>query len=486
MKPVIIGAGPAGLSAAYELSRNGVTSVIVEADPSRVGGLSQTATYREFRFDIGGHRFFSKNDEIEAIWTEILGADMIDVARSSRIFYRGRFFDYPLRPWNALVNLGPFEALRCLFSYAWARLFPRRPVVSFEDWVVNQFGERLFNIFFKTYTEKVWGIPTHEISADWAAQRIKGLSLMQAVMNALFGGRKDGRVITTLIDTFRYPRRGPGMMWERLAERLAAEGSDLRLGSPVVAVERDTDGVVAVRCNSAEGETRLEATHVVSSMPLRELVLAMTPAAPYAVQRAAADLKYRDFLTVVLIVEQTDLFPDNWIYIHDAHLQVGRVQNYGNWSPDMVPTAGHSCLGLEYFCFENDEMWNADDETLIALGQRELTRMGLVDGSRVRDGCVVRMPKAYPVYDETYQANVDIVRAWLEENVPNLQVMGRNGMHRYNNMDHAMMTGLLAARNLLGGDWDLWKVNADAQYLEEDSGGPQGGRAVPRRTRPAG
>jgi protoporphyrinogen oxidase len=482
--PVIIGAGPAGLSAAYELSRAGVASVVLEASADRVGGLSQTVEYRGYRFDIGGHRFFSKNAEIEQLWTDVVGADMLEVPRRSRIYYNRRFFDYPLRPLNAFLNLGPLETARCVLSYLWAVLMPRRPVVSFEDWVTNQFGERLYRIFFKTYTEKVWGIPCSAISADWAAQRIKNLNLLEAVRNALLG-RGEGDVVSTLIDTFRYPRLGPGMMWEKLANLLRQRGCDIRMGTPVRRIVRDGAGARRVIYGRADGsEDGVDASHVISSMPLGQLAACLEPAPPPGVLEAAHGLTHRDFITVALIVDDAELFPDNWIYIHDPSVRVGRVQNYRNWSLDMVADRRHSCLGLEYFCFAGDGLWTSSDADLIELAKRELAQLQLVEPSRVVDGTVVRMPRAYPVYDRDYRERVATVRHFLESEVPNVHPVGRNGMHRYNNQDHAMYTGILAARNVLGGAYDPWKVNGDAIYIEDGSGDESEARAVPRTTSP--
>jgi protoporphyrinogen oxidase len=482
---VVIGAGPAGLSAAYELSRHGLHPTVLEAT-AEIGGISRTASYKGFRFDIGGHRFFSKSEEIEEFWTEVLKDRMLTRGRLSRIYYNRRFFDYPIRPLNALVNLGVVTAAQCVASYAAARLFPPQQVRSFEDWVVKSFGRRLYEIFFKTYTEKVWGMPCTEISADWAAQRIKGLSMTSLIRSMLFGQRNKSRgaVIKTLIDRFRYPALGPGEMWEAVAESVVGRGGSLVRCAPATRIERDQRGITAVWSGEGAAATAHRGSHFISSMPLRELVFALDPPAPATVQKAATALGYRDFLTVALVIDQAELFPDNWIYIHDPSVKMGRIQNFKNWSPAMVPDPRYTCLGLEYFCFEGDGLWSASDADLIALGRRELAQLGLVDPAKVIDGTVVRQAKAYPVYDEHYRENVRIIREFLEREAPNLQLVGRNGMHRYNNQDHAIMTGILAARNIAtDAHYDLWAVNSDAQYQEEvREGDAEVGRLVPQRT----
>ena len=462
---VIIGAGPAGLTAAYELSKAGVRATILEQD-TVVGGIARTVNYKGYRFDIGGHRFFTKVTLVEQLWKEVLGGDLIRRSRLSRIYYRGKFFYYPLRAFNALVNLGLWETTLCMASYGKARLFPKRPERDFATWVTNRFGKRLFDTFFKTYTEKVWGIPCTEIQAEWAAQRIKGLSLTAAVKNALFGelGKTKDEIIKTLIDEFDYPRHGPGMMWTRTRELLEARGSRVIFKAPVERIYWREGAVEAV---DAGGQV-YPATHVISSMPVRELIEKLTPTAPDALLEAAPNLHYRDFLTVALIVKKTNLFPDNWIYVHDKTVKLGRIQNFNNWSPEMVPDASTTCLGLEYFCFEGDGLWSSPDQDLIEQGKRELATLGLGDPADVIDGAVVRMPKAYPVYDGGYEAAMNEVRKFLPR-VPNLQLVGRNGMHRYNNQDHSMLTAVLAARNVLGGHYDLWKVNADQEYHEAGS-----------------
>lgn len=482
---VIAGGGPAGLTAAYELTKHGHSCVVLEADPTMVGGISRTDQYKGYRFDIGGHRFFSKSDEVNRIWKEILGDQFITRSRMSRIYYNRKFFHYPLKPADALLKLGIFRSIQMVLSYGKAQLFPIKPEKSFEDWVVNRFGRKLFETFFKTYTEKVWGMPTNTISADWAAQRIKGLSLIGAVWNAFFGslGKKKGEVIKTLIDSFQYPRLGPGQMWEAARDLVRTRGGAVHHDRRVVRIEHDGSAVSAFVTRDAQGRiTRYHGDNFLSTLPIRELIRGMSPQPPREVVEAAESLKYRDFLTVVLIIDRPETFPDTWIYIHEPNVRIGRVQNFKNWSPELVPDQTKSSLGLEYFCFEGDDLWTMSDEDLVALGRKEIDAIGLASASEVIDGCVVRMPKAYPVYDDVYQNHLATIRGWLK-NLSNLELAGRNGMHKYNNQDHSMMTAYLAARNILGlGKFDTWKVNTDAEYHEE---GPEQndatGRLVPKQ-----
>ena len=478
-RTIVIGAGPAGLAAAHELSVLGRAATVLEKD-DQVGGIARTVVYRGYRFDIGGHRFFTRASSIQRLWEDVMGDDFMVRPRLSRIHYNDRFFHYPLKPVEALLGLGPLESLRILLSYLRARTFPIEDERSFEDWVVNRFGRRLFEIFFQTYTEKVWGRPCREIGAEWAAQRIKNLDLVAAIRNALLGGRGDGELVTTLIDRFHYPRLGPGMMWERWTERLAENGIEVRLGADVTRLQHDGRRVVAVGTRNPHGGTgRVEGAHFISTMPIRELVHAMDPPPPAAVVDAADRLKYRDFLTVVLIVDVEKLFPDNWIYIHSPDVRVGRIQNFKNWSPDMVPDAATTSLGLEYFVHEGDDLWSMPDDDLIALGARETARLGLVEEARVRDGAVVRVRKAYPVYDGDYREALATIRDWIST-LDNLQLAGRNGQHRYNNQDHSMLTGILAARNVAGARHDIWSVNVEEEYHE---GAPAGERLTPAAAR---
>jgi protoporphyrinogen oxidase len=470
---VIIGAGPAGLTAGYLLSKNDVDIVLLEADPVYVGGISRTVTYKGFHFDIGGHRFFSKSRAVEDLWTEILPNDMLIRPRSSRIFYGGKFFSYPLKPVEALLKLGILKSSLCVFSWLKARLFPVRNARNFEEWVSNQFGKRLFNTFFKSYTEKVWGMSCKEISADWAAQRIRGLSLGSAIRNAIIPQRYNGdrsRVIKTLINSFRYPRRGPGMMWEVCAEKMRALGGKLEMGCRVTRCSFDEASANwTVEYKDHQGEVgAVEAEHVISSAPMRELVSGLSPAVSERTRRAAQSLKYRDFLTVMLILKDRQMFDDNWLYIHDPSVKVGRIQNFRSWSPEMVPESDRVCYGLEYFCFEGDGLWDSSDSDLIDLAERELIQIGLAKQGDFIDGCVVRQKKAYPVYDDDYAENVAVIRRELETRYPNLHVVGRNGMHKYNNQDHAMMTAMLCVENILADAkvYDLWQVNSDAEYHE--------------------
>ena len=492
----VIGAGPAGLTAAYCLTKETTSVLVIEKDPVYVGGISRTVSYNGFLFDIGGHRFFSKAKEVVDLWHEILPNDFIERPRLSRIFYGGKYYSYPLNAFQALFNLGVIKSAMCMLSFAYAKAFPIKEPRTFHQWVRNQFGEKLFSIFFKTYTEKVWGMSCDEISADWAAQRIKGLDLGVAVINALkralFPKRRakvpEDVVVKTLIESFEYPRKGPGMMWDAATRKVTERGGKVLMGRELSKLTYDTEQKVwNIEATTSDGKLeRYTARHIISSAPVRELVEKITPS-PGSLGHAI-QLRYRDFLVVALVVNKTLPFDDNWIYIHDPSVKVGRVQNFRSWSPEMVKP-GMSCLGLEYFCFEGDGLWNAPDAELIDLAKKEIAQVGLIKADDVVDACVVRQQKAYPVYDDEYRHHVDVIRGDLETNYPTLHMVGRNGMHKYNNQDHAMMTAMLTVRNILAGErlYDIWEVNEDAEYHEAGASGTsdalQSERLVPRKAK---
>ncbi|MCP4395820.1 MAG: NAD(P)/FAD-dependent oxidoreductase [bacterium] len=459
---IIIGAGPAGLSAAHEVVKQGGRPIIFEKE-SQVGGISRTASYHGYFFDIGGHRFFTKSEAIQQLWHEMMHEEFLDVPRLSRIYYRGRFFNYPLRPLNALLNLGILESLLIILSYMHSQIQPYPQEDTFEQWVSNRFGIRLYNTFFKTYTEKVWGIPCSHIRSDWAAQRIKDLSLRVALSNALFSNN----TAKSLIETFQYPQQGPGTMWGRFREAVETGGGQVMMNAETIEVKHDRGRILSVVYQEGEQMKEVPAHHVLSSMPISELVYKLSPPPPIHVRDAADCLTYRDFLIVVLILDSSHLFPDQWIYVHTAGVQVGRIQNFKNWSAAMVPNAHTTSIGMEYFCREGDELWQMNDADLAQLAAKELEQIGLATRHDVVDSVVLRQPKAYPVYDHRYQENLDVIRSYLND-FSNLQTIGRNGMHRYNNQDHSMLTGILAAQNVFGAQHNLWSVNEDEEYLEED------------------
>jgi protoporphyrinogen oxidase len=431
----VLGAGPAGLSAAHVLSLRGAPAAVFEADGS-VGGIAKTIARHGYRFDLGGHRFFTKMRPVERLWREALGDDLLLRPRLSRIYYDGKYLAYPLAAWDVVSRLGILEATRCTLSYARSRVSRPRNPATFEEWVTSRFGRRLYDAFFRSYTEKVWGIPGDEIMAEWAAQRIKDFSLAKALLRIVGIGREHA----TLIEQFHYPRLGPGQMWEAFRRRVEERGIPVHLNHRCTTIHRDgmrATGIV-VRSNGVEADLPVDA--VLSSIPLRDLVLALDPPPPDDVVAAAGRLRYRDFVLVALMTDDAEPFPDNWIYLHDPGTRAGRVQNFAAWSKDMVP-AGKTCLGVEYFCFQGDEIWEMPEREAVAMAIEE--------------------------YDRGYAEALPVVRDWLDR-MENLATFGRNGLHRYNNQDHSMWTGILATLNLLDGRrYDVWSVNTEASYIEE-------------------
>jgi len=468
---LIIGAGPAGLTSAWHLHKHGVPSTVLEAT-GEVGGISRTVMRDGWRFDIGGHRFFTKVPEVEQTWHEILpDSDFLMRPRKSRIFYNGKYLDYPLNFGSTLRAIGPIEAAKCMLSYVSARIRPPKDQTNYEGWLVARFGWRLYRMFFKTYTEKVWGIPVSQMPADWAAQRVKGLSLGKAVINMLTPKRNQ-KELTSLIEEFQYPKYGPGMMWEVCRDKVQAEGSKVVMDTMVTRIHRENGRAVSVDAVTAgSSTTSYPVDHVISSMPFSELIEGMDPPAPEEVRHAAHGLHYRDFLTVALVVSADRVaWDDNWIYIHDPGVKTMRIQNFGSWSPYLVKD-GRNVLGLEYTVLEGDSSWNASDDDLIDQAKRELEQLNLVKATDVEAGYVVRQAKAYPIYDEHYHANVEVLREWIETEVPNVHPVGRNGMFRYNNQDHSMFTAMLTVENIVAGrHHDIWSVNVEEDYHEEQTG----------------
>jgi protoporphyrinogen oxidase len=470
---LVLGGGPAGLTAGYLLGKLGRDVIVLEAE-NQVGGLAKTVEREGYRFDLGGHRFFTKALEVDELWHEVLGDEFLRRPRMSRIYWNNRYLDYPLRGPDVIKKLGPVELTRCMASYLVAAARPKGEEESLEDWVTNRFGRRLFELFFKSYNEKVWGVPASEIRAEWAAQRIRGLSFFSAAKAAFFGN--SGNKIKSLISEFNYPRYGPGQMWDAMTTAIQAQGGKVRLEAPVSRLELAGGRLVEVE---AGGDSYTLPDAVISSLPLRELVQMTSPTPPREVVDAASGLRYRDFLTVALVVDGEDLFPDNWIYIHDPGVRVGRIQNFRSWSPWMVPDATKACVGMEYFCFAGDDLWSMSDDDLVELAAGELERLRLAPASKVERGYAIRVPKAYPIYDAEYADRVRVIRGFLD-GIENLQQVGRNGLHRYNNSDHSMLTAMRAVDNLVAGaDHDIWAVNAESVYHETHAEDEHPYRAAP-------
>lgn len=475
---IVIGAGPAGLTAAYQLQKNGKKVLILEKDEKYVGGLSRTVEHKGFRFDIGGHRFYTKSNDVKAFWHEIMGSRMLKRKRLSRIYYNGLLFTYPLRLLEVLTKLPVIKSIQFVFSFLLIKIFPIKNPKSFEDWVINRFGNALYEAFFKSYTEKVWGVNCKEISSDWAAQRIKGLSLWKAVADAFFNSigykPKKDRVLTTLITEFQYPELGPGEFWEVCAEKFETFGGNLLKNSMVTSCEQVDGEKWEVTYKKGDVHHIASAHSLISTAPLSLLLDQLKPRPSEEVFNAASTLKYRDFITVAVMFRDSldESFEDNWIYIHEESVKVGRVQNYKRWSESLVPHPEFVCYGLEYFCHEGDSLWMMKDIELFELAKMELTKLNLLKPTNeIIDYKVIRVPKAYPVYELDYEARLFTIRDNLEQSYENLWLSGRNGMHRYNNQDHSIMTSLIIAENLLrNGDEKNrcpWRVNQQAEYLEE-------------------
>ena len=463
MGTAVLGAGPAGLTAAYVLGLRGVPAAVYEADGT-VGGIAKTVEYNGYRFDLGGHRFFTKFAQVERLWEELMGDEFLVRPRLSRIYYDGKYLAYPLLARDVLARLGIVESVLCALSYFRCRLSSTRTQPeTFEEWVTWNFGSRLYDAFFASYTEKVWGIPGSEIHAEWAAQRIKDFSFGKALLRAL---RLSRQTPTTLIEEFHYPRLGPGQMWERMQARVQERGIEVRLRHRATAIQHELGHVVSATVEHDGTAEDVTVDAILSSIPLSELVLSLDPAPPDEIVVAAKRLRYRSLCLVALVTDQEEPFPDNWIYLHDPGTRAGRVQNFGAWSPDMV-REGTTCLGVEYFCFEGDDIWELPDEQAVKLATDELARIGLVDPAAVVDGVKVRVPKAYPMYDGNYRDAVAVLHGYLA-GFDNLKTFGRNGLHRYNNQDHSMWTAILATLNLVDGtEYDVWSVNTEAEYHEE-------------------
>ncbi len=462
---VIAGAGPAGMACASGLARRGRPAMVVEKD-SRCGGLCQTIDFDGCLFDIGGHRFLSRIGEVNALWQEILGDELLRVKRLSRIFYRGRFFKYPLSFFDTFRNLGPVESALCVASYLKDRASRPADDGTFEGWIINRFGRRLFRIFFDVYTQKVWAIPCKDLSADWARQRIQGLSLRVALRQAILGTWASGP--KTLTEEFLYPRRGPGEFFDRLRDETSGRGGRFAFDTAVTAVEHDGRRVRAVelRGDRWPGREMVPVEHFVSTMPLPRLVRSLKPLPPEPVQAAAGALKFRSYLVANVILDEKDLFPDQWIYVHSPEVRMGRIQNYKNWSPDMTADPDRTSLGLEYFCDEGDALWSKSDPELIDFALGELARIGIGSRRKLVAGFVVRRPDAYPLYNRDYQEHLRVVRDYLVR-FDNLLTVGRAGLFRYCNSDLALKMGLNAADRILGlPSVDPWDMGRDPDYLE--------------------
>ena len=468
-KAIIMGAGPAGLTAAYELIRNNIKPVIIEKD-SVVGGIARTVKYKEYRFDIGGHRFFTKNEEVEKLWEDILGEDFLTRNRLSRWYYNKKFFNYPINPLEILKIFGLQESAKIIASYAKAKIFPKKEK-NIEDWYINQFGEYLAKPFFIDFNKKLWGVPCNKLNMDFGKQRVKGVSfysiIKEHVKKILRINRED---VKSLISKFRYPKYGPGMMWEEMKRKIEKKGGKFLMESEVVSINHENNKIVSVTVKNKNKKKNIPGKYFLSSIPLKELIMKMNPKPEAEIVKAAESLKFRAFVAVALVLNKEKIFPDTWIYTHDKGMACIRIQNFNNWSPFLVPK-GKTCLGFEYTCNFNDEFWNLDDEGIRKIAIEDLEKAGFAEKKEVVDSKIIRLKDVYPVYTLDYKEKVSIIKRYIDKfnkNFKNIQPIGRGGMHKYNNMDHSMMTALLAARNILGKEYDIWKVNTDAEYHEEE------------------
>ena len=464
-KTIIIGSGPAGMGCAYNLAEKGKAFLLIDEN-HQAGGLCRTIDFKGYLFDIGGHRFLTRSREVEELWHKILAGDLLRVKRLSRICYRKRFFKYPLSFSDTLWNLGLVESGLCFLDYLRYKFFPSADNSTFEGWIINNFGRRLYNIFFKTYTEKVWAVACRDLSADWAKERIRGLSLKVAIKNSLPGKKKSAP--KTLSEEFLYPKVGPGEFYSGLQKACLARGGKFRFDTKVVRIRHDGREVLAVETEATlTGEkTMVEADYLFSSMPLPDIIRILEPRPPEYVARAASQLKFRGLITVNVIMDKEDIFPDQWIYVHSPEVRLGRIQNFKNWSPAMVPDAKKTSLGLEYFCTQGDELWQKDDINMINFALNELEKIGIVNRRYLIDAFVVRQPNAYPFYSMGYLKNVNLILDYLS-GFCNLQTIGRSGLFRYDNSDHSLLTGIRAANNFLDDrHQDPWQLNMKREYIE--------------------
>lgn len=466
-KCCIIGAGPAGLGVALELVKHGVTDILIIDKNKSVGGLARTDVFDGVRFDIGPHRFFTKNQEMNKIWHDILGEDFRSVARMTRIFYKNKYFNYPISPLDALIKLGPLESFDVIASFFIAQVNKKDKAVTFEDWITQKFGRKLYEIFFKTYTEKIWGVSCNRISVEWASQRIKGLDAIEVIKNALMGGKN--KKIKTLVEEFDYPKFGAGQMYETMCDSVVSKGAELLLDSKIIRFNREENTIKSIDITKSNTDKiNITAEHFFSSIPLSNFFYMLNPPESTEIVDAVNMLRYRDHITVDLLVGKQNLFSDQWMYVHSPDVKMARVVNYNNFSQAMPGGTNKTALSIEYFVSKNQGLWNKSDTFLENLAINELERMGLVNKKEVEKAWIVRDSEAYPTYYLGFQEPYKVLKSRIDRFV-NLFSIGRAGLHKYNNMDHSIMSGILAARNYLklpGSPYILWDINIDAEYLE--------------------